>query len=47
MAWQLLLGSDIGLFSLFTIGFSIAMVLFLVGFYRKNAAADAQKAAGK
>lgn len=44
MAWQLLIGSDIGLMSLFTIGFVIVMAFFLIGFFKKNAEMDAQKA---
>jgi len=44
MAWQLLIGSDIGLMSLFTIGFVIVMAFFLIGFFKKNAEIDAQKA---
>ncbi len=47
MAWQLLFGSDIGLLSLFTIGFVIVMAIFLIGFVKKNAEADAQKATAK
>ena len=43
MAWQLLIGSDIGLMSLFTIGFVIVMGFFLIGFFKKNAEIDAQK----
>lgn len=46
MAWQLLLSSDIGLLSLFTIGFVIVMAFYLIGFVKKHAEADA-KAAGK
>lgn len=45
MAWKLLLGSDIGLMSLFTIGFVIVMAFFLIGFFKKNAEEDARKAA--
>ena len=47
MAWKLLFGSDIGLFSLFTIGFSIVMVLFLISFFKKKAEEDARNATGK
>jgi len=43
-AWKLLLGSDIGLLSLFTIGFVIVMAVFMVGFYKKKAEEDANKA---
>lgn len=45
MAWQLLFGSDIGLLSVFTIAFVIVMAIYLIGFFSKNAEADAQKAA--
>lgn len=44
MAWQLLIGSDLGLMSLFTIGFVIVMAFYLVSFFKKQAAADALKA---
>lgn len=47
MAWKLLFGSDIGLFSLFTIGFSVVMVLFLVSFFKKKADEDARNASSK
>ena len=47
MAWKLLFGSDIGLFSLFTISFSIVVVAFLVSFFKKKAEEDAQNAASK
>lgn len=43
-AWKLLLGSDIGLLSLFTIVFVIAMAIFMIGFYKKKAEEDAAKA---
>ena len=43
-ALKLLLSSDIGLLSLFTIGFVIVMGFSLVGFIKKNAAEDARKA---
>ena len=42
-ALKLLLGSDIGLLSLFTIGFVIVMGFYLVGFIKKNAADDARR----
>lgn len=45
MAWQLLFSSDIGLLSLFTIGFVIVMAFYLIAFFKKNAEVDAQKAA--
>ena len=44
MAWQLLVGSDIGLMSLFTIGFVIVMAFYLINFIKKHAELDAQKA---
>jgi len=47
MAWKLLFSSDFGLLSLFVIAFVIVMAFFLVGFFKKNAEIDAQKAAGK
>lgn len=43
-ALKLLVGSDIGLLSLFTIGFVVVMAFYLVGFVKKNAAEDAKKA---
>lgn len=43
-AWKLLIGSDIGLMSLFTIGFVIVMGAFMIGFYKKKAEEDAAKA---
>ncbi|MDD5247835.1 MAG: DUF3149 domain-containing protein [Rhodocyclaceae bacterium] len=45
MAWQLLFGSDIGLFSLFTIGFILVMAVFLIGYVKRHAIEDAQKVA--
>lgn len=43
-AWKLLFGSDIGLLSLFTIGFVIVMAIFLIGFIKKKAEEDARNA---
>jgi hypothetical protein len=43
-AWKLLIGSDIGLMSLFTIGFVIAMAIYLVGYAKKKAEEDARNA---
>ncbi|MBI5898787.1 MAG: DUF3149 domain-containing protein [Rhodocyclales bacterium] len=43
-AIKLLIGSDIGLLSLFTIGFVIVMAIYLVGFIKKSAEEDARKA---
>ena len=45
MGWNLLLSRYSGLFSLFVIGFVIVMAFFLINFFKKNAAIDAQKAA--
>lgn len=36
MAWDILLKSDIGLLSLFTIGFGIVMVIFIFFFVRSR-----------
>lgn len=44
MAWKLLLSSDIGLMSLFTIGFVIVIGFVMLSFYKKKAAEDAQNA---
>jgi hypothetical protein len=44
MAWNLLFGSDIGLLSLFTIGFVIAMAIFLIRFFMKKAEEDRRNA---
>ncbi|HEY3432418.1 MAG TPA: DUF3149 domain-containing protein [Rhodocyclaceae bacterium] len=44
MAWKLLFGSDIGLLSLFTIGFVVVMGGYLYRFARKHAEEDAKKA---
>lgn len=43
-AWKLLIGSDIGLMSLFTIGFVIVIGVVMIGFYKKKAEEDAAKA---
>lgn len=45
MAWQLLFGSDIGLFSVFTIGFVIVMAVFFIAYFMKHMDEDARKAA--
>lgn len=44
MALQILFGSDIGLFSLGTIGFVVVMGAYLYRFVSKHAEEDAQKA---
>lgn len=46
MAWELLFSSDIGLLSLFTILFVIAMSIFFGRYFSKKAEEDA-RAAGK
>lgn len=43
-AWKLLLGSDMGLFSLFTIVFVIVIGFGMVQFYKKMAEKDARNA---
>jgi hypothetical protein len=43
-ALKLLVSSDIGLLSLFTIGFVIVMGFYLVGFIKKHAEEDARNA---
>ncbi|MBL8437822.1 MAG: DUF3149 domain-containing protein [Zoogloeaceae bacterium] len=45
MAWDLLLKSDIGLLSLFTIVFIIAMAVFIAVYAKKHMAIDDQAAA--
>ncbi|MDD3674285.1 MAG: DUF3149 domain-containing protein [Thauera propionica] len=44
MAWDLLISSDIGLLSLFTIGFILVMAVYLVRFAKRHIAEDEQKA---
>ncbi len=43
-AWKLLVGSDIGLLSLFTIGFVIVMGIYLVAYAKRKAEEDARNA---
>lgn len=43
MAWDLLFGSDIGLLSLFTILFVVAMAVFFAVFYSRKMNGNAQK----
>jgi hypothetical protein len=43
-AWKLLIGSDIGLMSLFTIGFVIVIGFVMLNFYKKKAEEDARNA---
>jgi hypothetical protein len=44
MAWKLLLGSDIGLLSLFTILFIIGMAIYLWCYARRHMAEDERRA---
>lgn len=44
MALKELFGTDIGLLSVFTIGFVIVMAIYLVGFARKKMDEDAKHA---
>lgn len=46
MAWELLLTSDIGLLSLFTIVFILGMGWYLVGYAKKHMKDEAAKDAG-
>ena len=41
-AWKLLIGSDIGLLSLFTIGFVVVMGIYLYGYAKKHMEEDAR-----
>ena len=41
-AWKLLVSSDIGLMSLFTIGFVIVIGGVMISFYKKQAEEDAR-----
>jgi len=43
-AWKLLIGTDIGLLSLFTIGFVVVMGIYLYGYARKHMDEDARNA---
>ncbi len=43
-AWKLLVGSDIGLMSLATIGFVIVIGFVMLAFFKKQAEKDAQNA---
>lgn len=36
MAWQMLISTDIGLLSLFTIAFVIVMAIFFINFVRRH-----------
>ena len=44
MALKELFGTDIGLLSLFTIGFVIVMAVYLVGYFKSQAEKDAKQA---
>ena len=44
MAWQLLLTSDIGLLSLFTIVFILGLACYIAGYVKKHMKDDADKA---
>jgi hypothetical protein len=44
MAWKELFGTDIGLLSLFTIGFMIVMAIYLGVYFKKEADKDAKQA---
>lgn len=44
MAWKELFSTDIGLLSVFTIGFVVVMAFYLVNFIKKHAEEDARNA---
>ena len=44
MALKELFSTDIGLLSVFTIGFVVVMAVYLIGFYKKHAEDDARNA---
>lgn len=44
MALKELLGTDIGLLSMFTIGFVVVMAVFLISYAKKKMDEDARKA---
>lgn len=46
MAWTELFTTDIGLLSLFTIGFCLVMVVYIFGFVKQHMAEDAKLASG-
>jgi hypothetical protein len=43
-AWKLLLGSDIGLLSVFTIGFCVVMGFYFIAYAKKKAVEDERNA---
>lgn len=44
MAWDLLFSSDVGLFSVFVIAFTIGMSVFFARFFRKKMEEDSARA---
>lgn len=46
MAWTELFTTDIGLLSLFTIGFCVVMGVYIFGFVKQHMADDARNASG-
>lgn len=46
MAWKELFTTDIGLLSVFTIGFILVMAVYLVNFTRRHMAEDEKRANG-
>lgn len=46
MAWTELFTTDIGLLSLFTIGFCVVMGVFIFGYAKQHIAEDTKMAAG-
>ena len=44
MALKELFSTDIGLLSVFTIGFVIVMAVYMIGFYKKEAEKDSKQA---
>ncbi len=46
MAWKELFGTDIGVLSLFTIGFVVVMAGYLYRFARTHMAADERRSSG-
>jgi hypothetical protein len=46
MAWMELFTTDIGLLSIFTIGFCLVMGIYIFGFVKQHMAEDAKVASG-
>ncbi|MDP2808843.1 MAG: DUF3149 domain-containing protein [Rhodocyclaceae bacterium] len=44
MAWKELFSTDIGLLSLFTIGFVVVMAFYLIGFIKRKVEEDTRQA---